>query len=484
MTPQNWMTTMIAEYNQLSSHFSTENIQDIIKLIQSDIPQLEKWMHLCNHYLSPSLAFQCHQMLYRQVFPPNTLHTSIIPSFEMIKSSNIWKWMKENKIHSFLAFDQTSQKKPSQYWHYLFPNQTEKFDLMKALLNHEADKNAILCQKSSGRVNSITYQELFEKTTLIATHLHNNKVKKGDHIILATVMNIHTICCYLAIIRLGAICIPIDPTFETLSNPNLKNFDPKFIFTENLIYHEMKAFSPYEILHQNMYLKDIPIIINDLEGVPQQTNTLSYILKHTIPEISEPYLHDCSDDIQILHHTPLTLKQILHHYAQNFIFLDAKCKDIWCWTSHLASISGVNTLFTTLFSGGTLALFEGSPHGRSFLHFVAKYKINKLAVTPEMLQRWKTQKYFETYHIDWPEIDMIVYQVSTQAYIVNQDENIFYLMGKVYYGAWIWCHHSDKKMYFTNTILENTAPSDFMLQEKTHTPPPVTFDFEKILHES
>lgn len=86
-------------------------------------------------------------------------------------------------------------------------------------------------------VTSISFGELYELVEQIASGLFKRGIGKGDYILLYANNRPEWIIACLAIIRVGAIVVPIDiQCDEEALNAILNNIHPKVIFTvqENL----------------------------------------------------------------------------------------------------------------------------------------------------------------------------------------------------------------------------------------------------------
>lgn len=101
----------------------------------------------------------------------------------------------------------------------------------------------------------LTYQELNEKSNQVAHYLNSNHIKNGDLIALCIERSLEMVIGMLAIIKLGAAYVPIDPNYpHARIQYMLKDSSPSFILTNS---HINKKFSTTFSSSRLLLLDDI-----------------------------------------------------------------------------------------------------------------------------------------------------------------------------------------------------------------------------------
>ncbi|KAK1282507.1 putative acyl-activating enzyme 18, peroxisomal [Acorus calamus] len=91
--------------------------------------------------------------------------------------------------------------------------------------------------------------------------------------------------------------------------------------------------------------------------------------------------------------------------SDSFAHADIQSNDIFCWPTNLGWAMGPALLYSSFLSGATLALFHGSPLGRSFGKFVQDSGVTILGTVPSLVKTWKTSNCMEG--IDWSRIRVL-----------------------------------------------------------------------------
>src|SRR5699024_9077034 len=121
-----------------------------------------------------------------------------------------------------------SREMPGAHW---FPGATLNY-VEHVFRKYRTDQPAILFKAETVATTEVSWQELQEKTAMVANYLRASGVQKGDRVV-AYMPNIpETVIAFLACASIGAIWSVCSPDFGTESVlERFKQIEPKFLFT-------------------------------------------------------------------------------------------------------------------------------------------------------------------------------------------------------------------------------------------------------------
>ncbi|MCT4607319.1 MAG: non-ribosomal peptide synthetase [Marinisporobacter sp.] len=134
--------------------------------------------------------------------------------------------------------------------HKDFSNSKNVIDLFKENIKKRPDGMAILW-----RGEELTYKELDEKSDTLASFMKKRGIKKGDQIVLFLRRDINLVICIFAIIKVGAIYIPIDieddknKIKEIINDENLQ-----LIFANKDTYNQVASITEKEIINIDSFV--------------------------------------------------------------------------------------------------------------------------------------------------------------------------------------------------------------------------------------
>ncbi len=107
-------------------------------------------------------------------------------------------------------------------------------------------KNAISFLRGNNTETVISFSELDANSCKIANMLSHNGVKKNDHVVLICNKSLTFIVIYIALQKMGAVCIPLNPGFKKPELRYLLNdADPALVITEPAITDTIKRINPH-----------------------------------------------------------------------------------------------------------------------------------------------------------------------------------------------------------------------------------------------
>lgn len=107
--------------------------------------------------------------------------------------------------------------------------------------------------------NEYTYQDLNEKANQISGYLKNQSVKSGDFVALLLEPGADFIICLIAIIKLGAIYVPLDTHApKTRLNDLLQDAKPKALITNEFFQYHFSEIDTLRFLIKSLHLESSP----------------------------------------------------------------------------------------------------------------------------------------------------------------------------------------------------------------------------------
>ncbi|WP_372368075.1 amino acid adenylation domain-containing protein [Candidatus Uabimicrobium sp. HlEnr_7] len=160
---------------------------------------------------------------------------------------------------------------------------------------------------------TLTYQELDKKTNQIAHYLKTLGIKKQDIVGVFIERNIDMILSFLAILKLGAVCLPLDPNYpKERLDFMIQDTKTNFIITNNKIEHittidlqniELAQYSTESLVEKCQALdlafimytsgstgtpKGIGIVHRGIVRLVKNTNYMNITTKHRVAQLSSP----------------------------------------------------------------------------------------------------------------------------------------------------------------------------------------------------
>ncbi|GKV30327.1 hypothetical protein SLEP1_g39144 [Rubroshorea leprosula] len=168
---------------------------------------------------------------------------------------------------------------------------------------------------------------------------------------------------------------------------------------------------------------------------------LSSINQHPRPPYYSPVYQPIDSTINILFSSgttgdpkaiPWTQLSPIRSASDGWAHIDIGVGDVYCWPTNLGWVMGPILLFSAFLSGATLALYHGSPLGRSFGKFVQDAGVTILGTVPSLVKTWKSTNCMEG--LDWSKIKSF----ASTGEASNVDDDLW-LSSKSYYKPIIEC---------------------------------------------
>ena len=270
---------------------------------------------------------------------------------------------------------------------------------------------AAIWENEDGKIEIITYSQLYEKIEQCASGLRQNGFQKGDAIGIHLPMQIETITALLAIARIGAIAVPVFSGYgiEAISS-RLNAVEAKALITCDGFSRRGKFFNALEIAEKAASdcptLKKLFIVRNKKDVVSCQLSAISYSEFDELCTAGKRDLalgqaeRTTAEDPLIILYTSGTTgkpKGIAHTHAsfpikaaQDMAFgTDVGCGTRICWYTDIGWMMGPWLIYGALINGATICIYDGAPDYPTpdrMWEFCARHKVEVLGISPTLIR--------------------------------------------------------------------------------------------------
>jgi acetyl-CoA synthetase len=359
------------------------------------------------------------------------------PNPEWIRESNLQKFMDRHGIADYDSLMQRSVNEIEWFWEAVLQDLDIRFyrpyrqiiDLSEGIrfprwcvggkLNivHNcldkwqsdpaAQRKALVLENEQGVSKSLTYADLFREVNRCAIALRSLGLEKGDVVGLFMPMIPEVVIAFLAVIKIGAIVLPLFSGFGASAIASrLNDASAKMLLMADGMVRRGRKISMAkpagEALREINSVKKVVLVENiggqKLEMENTQVRLWQELMSKSSTECAT--VETEAEDILMLIYTSGTTgkpKGAVHTHcgfpikaAQDiYQCMDFKADEVMFWMSDMGWMMGPWEVFGTLLIGGTLLLYDGAPDvpdaGRVWA-LVDRYRVTHLGITPSFIR--------------------------------------------------------------------------------------------------
>jgi len=268
------------------------------------------------------------------------------------------------------------------------------------------NKAAIIWEGDCGAVKKVTYGELAEQVSRLASGLLSLNVQKGDSVGIYMPMIPEMVVAFFAILKIGAVPIPIfsgfgpEPTAIRLDDAKAKVLITadgglrrgKKVEIKKLADEAVKSVpSIQKVIVAKRLFEDVPwtegrdLWFDDLikNGNP---NTPTAVLEAEDRSIIIYTSGTTGKPKGTVHTHAGALAQIAKEVSYN---MDCKSEDVFFWVTDIGWMMGPWEMIGTTFNGATFVIFEGAPDWPAvdrLWDVVERHKVTTLGLSPTAIR--------------------------------------------------------------------------------------------------
>jgi acetyl-CoA synthetase len=402
----------------------------------------EAWRSVCEQVLRPDQPFALHQLLFDTVYAGWEASRGPapvwVPTDEDIGASNVGPLMNDD----FAAYHRFSVEEPERYWSQMLarlrihaaaaPQRIVERDggpeharwLVGMRLNiarscfdgRDRGRPAVVFQKEGGELQRRSLGQLENEAAYIACALAAAGYGPGDAIAIDMPMGYEAVAIYLGVVMLGAAVVSIADSFAPAEiATRLRIAEARAIFTQDVIVRGGKELPLYQRVCDADAPQAIVLPARDELAVTLREGDLDWFgflacaeaakrrERYTVREVEDVtnilFSSGTTGDPKAIawtHATPIKAASDAwgHH--------DVRPGDVVAWPTNLGWMMGPWLIYASLLNDATIALFEGSPVGRSFGEFVQQAGVTMLGVVPSLVKSWRSSECMSG--LDWSAI--------------------------------------------------------------------------------
>jgi len=288
--------------------------------------------------------------------------------------SALWEFAEIKASKSFERVADDLEQMPGTRW---FPGATLNF--AENLLRFRDDRVALIFRGETGGARRITYAELYRQVADLTLALRLEGIRPGDRVVGFMPNMMETMIAMLAAVSLGAVWSSCSPDFGIKGVlDRFGQIEPKIIFTANGYSYNGKTFDSLarvaDIIRQLPSIQKVVVVPYteeraDLSGVPHAVHYRDFLIPSGAGEIDFAQL-PADHPLYIMYSSgttglPKCMVQgaagiLVHHLKELLLHTDLKREDTIFYFTTCGWMMW-NWLTSSLATGATLVLFDGSP---------------------------------------------------------------------------------------------------------------------------
>ncbi len=359
------------------------------------------------------------------------------PTESEIRQSNLVQFMQRQGFHNYEEFEAWAARNPEHFWQAVLEDLEIGFDvpftqcmdassglthprwcvdgrmnivascLDKWQTAHQFDptvQTALIWEGEDGSVRQFTYAELHAHVGQWANALRSLDLGAGDVIGIYMPMIPETIIAFLAIMRIGAVALPLFSGFGTTAmGDRMRAGEAKGLIMTSEFRRNGKVISLQSVLEEAR--DDIPclqhvVMVDAPKGLAGVHDANTWV--PTFPQQAEPAFLPADEPCLVLYTSGTTgaPKGAVHTHcgfpvkaAQDMSHcFDVKTQDIVFWYTDMGWMMGPWLILGTLLLGSTMLIYEGAPtypRVDRIWSLCARHQVTILGLTPTLVRMLK-----------------------------------------------------------------------------------------------
>jgi acetyl-CoA synthetase len=358
------------------------------------------------------------------------------PSDEYVENSNIYKFIRDIGLKSFEElhrrsvediewFSETMIKRLGIFFRKPYKEVLDlkrgvewpiwfsegELNIVETCLDKKVESGfsnniALIYEGEGGELRKYTYYELLLEVNRFANLLKKLGIQRGDRVGLFMPMIPEVVISFLAIIRTGAILIPLFSGFgpEAVSS-RLRDAEAKILITVDGFLRRGKIVPTMEIVDEA--LRKVPsvewVIVKRRTGIKFNIDTERDIIwEDAIEKMEvdfEPEILESNDPFMIIYTSGTTGKPkgALHTHTgfpvksaiDMYLGLDLKSSDTLFWVTDMGWMMGPWEVLGSLILGATMFIYDGAldfPGPERLFEMIDRHRITVLGVSPTLVR--------------------------------------------------------------------------------------------------
>lgn len=359
------------------------------------------------------------------------------PTKQVIESTNIYQFMREQGLDSVPALHAWSVRQIDTFWQQVvkrlgitFNKQPEAIcdishgfeqpiwfpgsmlNIASSCFQAKPSMLALIYLDHHNHLGTMTYGELDQLSNQIANGFVSAGYSPGDAIGIAMPMNPFAVASYLGILKMGGVVVSIADSFSTQEmETRLSIAKTACVITQDYSHWNQKQHPLYEKV-ANTSVKQIiclrtstPSACSLRQGDLEWDQFISD--NKQFKPISVQPMTPCN--ILFSSGTTGTPKAIVWNHttpikaaSDGYFHQNIQSGDRIAWPTNLGWMMGPWLIFASLINQATLVLYTEVPKDRHFGDFIEKSQTTMLGVVPTLVAHWKQTKCMET--VNWSRI--------------------------------------------------------------------------------
>jgi acetyl-CoA synthetase len=466
------------------------------QLATRGVPMVEAWRAVSRDVLSPAHPHAVHRLCWDDIFAAwNEAagpRPAWIPTAEEASRTNIAKTCGRVYQPSYPHFFRWAADNREDFWRdtiealgIRFRTKPERvldahggpeharwfpgasLNIAESCFSAPPDATAIVFQRESGKLESITYAELNALSNRFANSLLSLNVRPGDAVAIAMPMTVEAVAAYLGIVKFGGVVVSIADSFAPDEiRTRLRIARAEVAVTQDVVVRAGKTLPMYAKLveagaracivcaHSGSSLA-LKLRQEDREWSRFLVKMSSFSARPASPDAFTNILFSSGTTgdpkaIPWTHSTPVKCAMDgLYHQ-------DIRPAEVVAWPTNLGWMMGPWLIYASLINRATIGLYYGAANTPEFCRFVAEAEVSMLGVVPSLVKAWRAHRMTE--RADWSALRAF----SSTGEASNADDYLWLMARAGYKPVVEYCGGTEiGGGYISQALTQPSSPATF-----------------------